>query len=259
MILSDPAAQSMDFRGWKINTGGMALPRGLAKRVMDAGIDIFHGYGMSETCPILTLANLKPHMMEWGTEEQLDYRTKTGFPLPLVDMKLLDERGRTVPCDGKTQGEITVRTPWCTTGYHKSREASEELWQGGRLHTGDIAVMDPEGYVLIADRIKDVIKTGGEWVSSLTLESLLSQHAAVSEVAVVGKAHEKWGERPIALIVLRDGCEPPTHEDFARFLLAFVEQGVISKWAMPDEYRFVDQIPRTSVGKINKMRIRSEI
>jgi fatty-acyl-CoA synthase len=260
MLINDPAAQGMDFHGWKVNTGGMALPRGLAKTLLEMGIDVFHGYGMSETCPILTLANLKPHMMSWDIERQLDYRTKTGFPLPLVDMKLLDEDGNPVPTDGTTPGEITVRTPWCTQGYFNDPLRSEELWRGGRLHTGDVAHMDEEGYVQITDRLKDAIKTGGEWISSLTLESLLSRHEAVSEVAVVGVSNEKWGERPLALVVLKSGhADRVGEEDFRAFLRQFVEQGVISRWAVPDTVRIVDAIPKTSVGKINKKLIRESL
>lgn len=257
MLIEDPAAKDVDLRGLKINTGGMALPRGLAKTVMQMGIDVFHGYGMSETCPILTLANLKPHMMDWDMERQLDYRTKTGFPLPLVDLAVVDDTGNPVPRDGQTTGEIVVRTPYCTQGYFKEIDRSEELWEGGRLHTGDVATVDEEGYVQIRDRLKDAIKTGGEWVSSLELESLLSRHEAVSEAAVVGIPHEKWGERPAALIVLKsDETDRVQPEDFRGFLMQFVELGVISKWAVPDSFRFVESIPRTSVGKIDKKVIR---
>jgi fatty-acyl-CoA synthase len=257
MIVEHPLAAEVDLRGWKVNTGGMALPRGLAKKVLDMGIEVYHGYGMSETCPILTLANLKPHMMDWDQEEQLDYRTKTGFPLPLVDLMIADPEGNPVPRDGKSVGEIVVRSPWCTQGYFKSPEKSDELWSGGRLHTGDIAHMDEQGYVQITDRLKDVIKTGGEWISSIELESLLSRHESVFEAAVVGVPDEKWGERPSALIVLVPEWQGKvTPEDLKAFLGQFVSQGLISKWAIPDTFTFVHDIPRTSVGKINKKVIR---
>lgn len=260
MLINDPAAKDVDFRGWKVNTGGMALPRGLAKQLLKMGIEVFHGYGMSETCPILTLANLKPHMMDWDMERQLDYRTKTGFPLPLVELQVVDQSGNPVPRDGQSPGEIVVRTPWCTQGYFKEPEKSEELWSGGRLHTGDVAVMDQEGYVQITDRLKDAIKTGGEWISSLALESLLSRHEAVSESAVIGVPHEKWGERPMALVVLKPGYNDKiTSEDLRSFLLQFVEHGTISKWAVPDQFQIVDQIPKTSVGKIDKKLIRERV
>jgi fatty-acyl-CoA synthase len=260
MIINHPKAKEVDLRGWKVNTGGMALPRGLAKQALEMGIEVFHGYGMSETCPILTLANLKPHMMDREIETQLDYRTKTGFPVPLVDLAVLDENNNPVPRNGINPGEITVRTPWCTQGYHKNPEKSEELWRGGRLHTGDVANIDEEGYVQITDRLKDAIKTGGEWISSLELESLLSRHPAVSESAVVGVSHEKWGERPEALVILKtDAEQTPSEADLLKFLGDFANQGVISKWAIPDRIRFVQEIPRTSVGKIDKKVIRQRL
>ncbi len=259
MIITHPNAEGVDFTGWKINTGGMALPRGLATKALDLGIEIFHGYGLSESCPILTLANLKPHMLDWEREQQLDFLTKTGFPLPLIDLQILDEHGNQVPLDGETTGEITVRTPWLTQGYFKNPKRSEELWKGGRLHTGDVANMDEEGYVQITDRLKDAIKSGGEWISSIELESLLSQHPKIFEVAVVGVPDEKWGERPVALIVLRPNVdEPPTLEELRAFLLYFVDSGRISKWAVPEIFQVVEAIPKTSVGKLDKKTIRKD-
>lgn len=260
MLLNHPLAKVIDLRSWKVNTGGMAMPRGLARAALERGIDLFHGYGMSETCPILTIANFKPHMTNWDRERQLDIRTKTGFPIPLVDLKITDQEGKVLPMDGTSQGEITVRTPWCTQAYFKNAEKSEELWRGGRLHTGDVAAMDPEGYVQITDRLKDAIKTGGEWISSLELESLLSRHEAVSESAVVGAPDEKWGERPVAFVVLHpDAKGSVSEEDLRAFMMSFVGQSVISKWAVPDRFYIVDEIPKTSVGKLNKKVIRESL
>ena len=259
MLINHPLAKEIDLSGWKINTGGMALPRGLARQALEMGIEVFHGYGMSETCPILTMSNLKPGMTGWDMERQLDIRTRTGFPLPLVELSIINEEGKPVATDDKSPGEIVVRTPYCTQGYFKDPERSEELWRGGFLHSGDIATMNSEGYVLISDRLKDAIKTGGEWISSLQLESLLSQYEAISEVAVFGAPDEKWGERPAALIVLKTGCGKTFSEDGLRdFMQQFVTQGVISKWAIPDKFLIVDEIPKTSVGKINKKVIREE-
>jgi fatty-acyl-CoA synthase len=260
MLINHPKAKEVDLRGWKVNTGGMALPRGLAKTLVEMGIEVFHGYGMSETCPILTLANIKPHMMSWDIDRQLNYRTKTGFPIPLVDLKLLDENGQPAPMDGASTGEITVRTPWCAQGYFKNPESSEELWRGGRLHTGDVANVDEEGYVQITDRLKDAIKTGGEWVSSLELESLLSRHEAVSEVAVIGVPDEKWGERPAAFVVLKpEYLGHVSGENLRHFMLQLVSQGLLSKWAVPDTFELVEEIPKTSVGKIDKKLIRARM
>jgi fatty-acyl-CoA synthase len=261
MILSSPATKDVDLRGWKVIIGGSALSRGLAKAAVDRGIEIYTGYGMSETCPILTLANLKPHMLSWDAEKLLGVQTLTGLPIPLVDLKVADlNTGRPVPHDNKTPGEITVRAPWLTQGYFKAPGRSEELWAGGRLHTGDIACVTPDGYVRITDRLKDVIKTGGEWISSLLLESLISQHPGVSEAAVVGTPDDKWGERPFAMVVPKEGQGASVTQDSVKaFLMKFVDEGVISKWAVPDQVVIVTQIPKTSVGKIDKKVIKRDV
>jgi acyl-CoA synthetase (AMP-forming)/AMP-acid ligase II len=260
MILSHPVARDIDLSNWKVNTGGMALPRGLAEEAMDRGIDIFQGYGLSESCPILTMANLKQPMLEWDRDRQLGVRTKTGLPLPLVDLQIQDSQGRPVPRDGESTGEITVRTPWLTQGYFKEIERSEELWAGGRMHTGDVAHQDKEGYVQITDRLKDVIKSGGEWISSLELESLLSRHEAVYETAVVGAPDDKWGERPIAFVVRDPEYDGNvTDAELKEFLMAYVADGTLSKWAVPETIRFVESLPKTSVGKMDKKTIRTDI
>jgi fatty-acyl-CoA synthase len=261
MLLTSPAAKDIDLSGWKVVIGGSALPRGLAKAAMERGIEIYTGYGMSETCPVLTLANLKPEMMNWDMERQLDVRVKTGIPIPLVNLKVADVMtGNHVPLDGKTPGEIVVRAPWLTQGYFKEPAKSEDLWDGGWLHTGDIANVDDKGYLQITDRLKDVIKTGGEWISSLHLESLISQHQAVSEVAVVGVPDDKWGERPLAMVVPKaDHVQTLTAEDLRGFLSQYVEQGLLSKWGIPDTFLMVEQIPKTSVGKIDKKVIKKAV
>jgi fatty-acyl-CoA synthase len=199
-------------------------------------------------------------MLHWDLEEQLDARIKTGFPVPLVNLRVVDESGSPVARDGRTPGEIVVRAPWLTQGYFKDPQRSEDLWRDGWLHTGDIANVDEEGYVRITDRLKDVIKTGGEWISSLELESLISQHKGVSEAAVIGIPDEKWGERPAALVVLRPGHpEEGLEARLKGFLMQFVERGLISKWAVPDRIQVVPEIPKTSVGKINKRAIRQSL
>ncbi|MGO9572327.1 MAG: fatty acid--CoA ligase [Desulfomonilaceae bacterium] len=261
MLLSHPAAKEVDLRAWKVIIGGSALPRGLAKLAMDCGIEVYTGYGMSETCPVLTLANLKPYMMEWDRERQLDIRTKTGLPIPLVNLRVADvSTGENVPYDGKTTGEIVVRSPWLTQGYTKEPTKSEDLWAGGWLHTGDVANIDKNGYLQITDRLKDVIKTGGEWISSLHLESLISQHDAVSEVAVVGVPDEKWGERPLAMVVPKpERAGSLSAAELRAFLEKYVHEGLLSKWGIPDTFMMVDQIPKTSVGKIDKKVIKKGV
>ncbi len=260
MLLNHPASNSVDLSRWRVVIGGSALPEALCREALKRGIDIYTGYGMSETCPILTLANLRPDMVEWDIDEQVRIRTKTGIPIPLVDLQIIDMEGNPLPHDGKSTGEIVVRCPWLTQGYFKDAEKSEELWEGGWLHTGDVGYIDERGYLKITDRIKDVIKTGGEWISSLDLENIILQHEAVSEAAAIGVPHEKWGERPIVLVVIKgDYVGKVSEDELKNFYMKFVENGTISKWGVPDRILFVDQIPKTSVGKLDKKVIRQQV
>jgi fatty-acyl-CoA synthase len=161
-----------------------------------------------------------------------------------------------VPHDGKASGEVVVRAPWLTQGYLHDPANSEELWRGGYLHTKDIGTIDPESYLRVTDRIKDVIKSGGEWISSLVIEDLISQYPGVSEVAVIARPDEKWGERPLALIVLK-GESKVTEKEIQAHVSAWAQRGVISKWAVPD-VRFVDSLDKTSVGKLDKKVMRQK-
>ncbi|MBK8753243.1 MAG: fatty acid--CoA ligase [Candidatus Competibacteraceae bacterium] len=257
MLLSSPQVDETDLSRWKVIIGGAALPQALAKQARDRGVDIFAAYGMSETCPILTFAQLKPHMLDWDEDRQLEIRCKTGLPVPMVELRVVDDAMNDLPHDGKTPGEVVVRAPWLTQGYLKDPRHSEALWRGGYLHTGDIGVIDAEGYLKITDRLKDVIKTGGEWISSLELEDLILKHPAVAEAAVVGLPDPKWGERPLALVVLRP--EREVDEAAIRaWLQNFADQGVISKWGIPDRVLFIEAIPKTSVGKLNKKAMREQ-
>jgi fatty-acyl-CoA synthase len=257
MMLSCAEAKSVDFGKWKIVIGGGALTHGLARVAVDRGIDIFAGYGMSETCPVLSLAQLPPGAEALDADEQLRLRCKTGLPIPLVDLHIVNENMEDVTHDGKAYGEVVVRAPWLTQGYLNNPEASADLWCGGYLHTQDIANIDPTGNLQITDRIKDVIKSGGEWISSLEIESLISQHPGVSEVAVIGISDEKWGERPVALVVLKEGAEI-TEDDIKRHVLTFCASGHISKYAVPQIVKFVDGLQKTSVGKMNKKWLRAQ-
>ena len=259
MLLTHPKAKEVDLSNWKVIIGGSALSKGLCKLAMDLGIDIYTGYGMSETCPVLTLSYLKPKMLNLSKEEQIDIRTKTGLPIPLVDLKIMNPEGEFLPHDGSSTGEVVVRTPWLTQGYFKEKERSEELWKYGWLHTGDVGYIDEEGYLKITDRLKDVIKTGGEWVSSLLIEDILTQHESVSEVAAVGAPHEKWGERPVAFVVLKiDFKDKVTEEELIKHFDKFVENGTIPKYGVPDKIIFVDELPKTSVGKLDKKVLRKK-
>ncbi len=259
MIVNSPAAGKVDLSRWKVILGGAAMPRGLAKAANDLGIEVTSGFGMSETCPLIAVANLKNNMLDWDADRKIDRFVTTGLPAPLVGVKTVDEEGNALPHDGTSPGELLLRAPWITEGYYKDPERTRELWRDGWMHTGDVALIDDEGYLLITDRIKDAIKTGGEWVSSLALESLVSQHEAVSEAAVIGIASEKWGERPLAIIVLKpDYPDTVSEKDIIWFLEQAVEEGKISKWAVPERIEFVESIPKTSIGKTNKMLLRKE-
>ncbi len=256
MILSSPAAANVDLSGWKIVIGGSALPKGLARAALDRGIDLYTGYGMSETCPVLTLSQVRTEDLG-DAERELDVRTRTGLPVPLVDLRIVDEDMREQPHDGVTPGEVVVRAPWLTQGYYRNEAASEALWAGGYLHTNDIGVIGPDGYLRITDRIKDVIKTGGEWLSSLQLEDLISRHPAVAEVAVIGIPDARWGERPLPLVVSKPG-QAVDAASLREHLSAWVERGEISRFALPEQVLAVESIARTSVGKINKKLLREQ-
>jgi fatty-acyl-CoA synthase len=259
MILTSPSIRDINLKNWKVVIGGSALPLALARAAVEHGVDIIAGYGMSETCPLLTLAHLRPHMLAWDAERQLSFRCKTGRPIPFVQLRIVDANMKDVPRDGVSQGEIVVRTPWLTQGYFGEPQRSEELWHGGWLHTGDVATIDGEGYVKIVDRIKDVVKTGGEWVSSLEIEDLILRVPAIAEAAVVGVPDEKWGERPVALVVQKPGKEAPTEDAIRKHVAGFANQGVISRYAVPDRVYFVEAIPKTSVGKLDKKVIRARL
>ncbi len=257
MLLGSPACSTVDLSKLSIIIGGAALPKGLCIAAGKKGINTYTGYGMSETCPVLTISHLKPHMLEWSEEEQIEVRCRTGLPIPLVDLRIVDLGGNDVPHDGVSVGEIVVRTPWLTQGYLKEPERSSDLWAGGWLHTADIGTIDSEGYLQVTDRMKDAIKTGGEWISSLKIENILTMHEAVSEAAVIGVPHEVWGERPCALVTVKDEYRGKvSEEELKTFFAGFVERGVISKWGIPDKIMIVESIPKTSVGKQNKRQIR---
>lgn len=259
MLLGAATAANTDLTGLKMVIGGSELPKGLARQALALGVDVYAGYGMSESAPLLCLAQVKSADLAGGSDEEIDIRTKAGMTVPLVDIRLLDRDQSELPHDGKTPGEIVVRAPWLTQGYVDNAEASEQLWTGGFMHTGDIGVIELDGYVRIVDRIKDVIKTGGEWVSSLQLEDLISQCEGVEEAAVIGVKDDKWGERPLALVI-RDAHKGKDLSDtqIKAHLKTFADAGVISKFGIPDKILFVDALPKTSVGKFDKKKLREQ-
>ena len=257
MLLSHPGGEAVDLSNWKVLIGGSAMSPVLAAAALKRGVDVLTGYGMSETCPVLTIAHLSREDFATSPEEQAALRCKTGLPLPLVDLRIVDAEMADVQHDGEATGEVVVRAPWLTQGYLDATQASAELWAGGYLHTQDIGNIDDRGYVKITDRIKDVIKTAGEWTSSLQLEDVVMQHEAVSEVAVIGLPDEKWGERPLALVVLKSDFEGRVSESAIRhFAARLVETTGISRHGVLLQVRFVKALAKTSVGKINKREMR---
>ncbi len=257
MLVSNPFVKQLDLSHWKVIIGGAALSKGLALAAMELGIQIYAAYGMSETCPLLTICNIKPWMLDLPKEKLVEYYTKTGIQAPLVYVRIRDAKGQELPSDGKSAGEVVVRAPWLTEGYHKDPERTKELWRDGWLHTGDVANIDEEGYLQITDRIKDVIKTGGEWISSLELENLLSQHEAVLEAAAIGIPDAKWGERPFMVAVLKADFKGKTSpEELQKYLMKASEDGRIPKYGVPDRVEIVEAIPKTSVGKVSKVELR---
>ena len=250
MVLSAPEAAETDLTKWKVLIGGSALPEGLARQALARGIDIHAAYGMSETCPFVTVAD----MVASPQSDDITLRTATGRAAPLVEVRVVDADMRDVPQDARTTGEVVARAPWLTAGYLKNPEASAELWRDGWLHTGDVGHMSADGTLRITDRLKDVIKSGGEWVSSLALENLTSTVPGVRDVAAVGMPDDRWGERPVLVAVL-DGAETVEPAIRARFAGA-IAAGDLPNWAAPDRIYSVAHLPRTSVGKIDKKLIR---
>jgi fatty-acyl-CoA synthase len=259
MLLGAAASANTDLTGLKMVIGGSALPKALAKQALARGIDIYAGYGMSETGPLLTVAHVKSSDLTGDPEQEVEIRTKAGRFCPLVDLRIVDSNMKEMPHDGKSSGEIVARAPWLTQGYYKNPEASELLWNGGYLHTNDIGFMTPDGYLQITDRIKDVIKTGGEWVSSLQLEDIITHRAGVKECAVIGIKDARWGERPLALVVRDPRTEPPvSEEDVKAHVMIYCDKGIITKYGVPQKIVFIEALAKTSVGKLDKKALRQQ-
>jgi fatty-acyl-CoA synthase len=231
------------------NSGGSAAPRVLLERFGERyGLRIVQGWGMTETSPVGGIA-LPPAGVEEGTPEDLDWRMRSGRVLHGVEMRIIGQDGEELPRDGASEGEIEVRGPWVTGSYH--HDPAPEKFHDGWLRTGDVGTLDDRGFFLISDRIKDVIKSGGEWISSVDLENQLMAHPAVLEAAVIGIPDERWGERPLACVVLRPGAKADAAE-LADFLAA-----TLARWQVPENWAFVAEIPKTAVGKFDKKVLRA--
>ena len=232
--------------------GGSAVPRAMIEWYWnERGIRVVQGWGMTETNPIASIATLKPHMEDWDLQDQLDRMETAGLVVPGLQVKIVDELGEELPHDGEAFGELLIRGPWIAAEYYKD-DRTPQSFQDGWLKTGDVCKITPEGYVRITDRAKDVIKSGGEWISSLDLENTLMAHPEVAEATVVGLKHVKWQERPAAFVVRVEGSEV-TEEELDEYLV-----NRVAKWWVPDKIIFIDDIPKTGTGKFDKKVVRDE-
>jgi len=232
-----------------LRVGGSAAPPSMIEAYERRGIEVFHGWGMTETSPTCTTGHLKPKHR--ASAERLAYQMKAGRVNYGADVKIVDEGGRTLPDDGASQGELYVRGPWVISEYYRNPEATAAAFTAdGWFRTGDVASIDHDGYLTIADRSKDLIKSGGEWISSIDLENAAVGHPEIAEAAAIAVPHEKWAERPL-LVVLRDPASTLDREAVLRYL-----DGKVAKWWLPDDVVFVEEMPHTATGKISKKTLR---
>jgi fatty-acyl-CoA synthase len=233
--------------------GGSAAPRAMIAGFRQRhGKTVVHGWGMTETSPLATASDYVGEFRGADEETQLDIVAMQGLPLPFVELRAMGDDGKEIPWDGEAMGELEVRGPWVAAGYYNTPEQAERWTEDGWFRTGDIASFHPSGYVMIKDRSKDVIKSGGEWISSVDLENALMAHPSIAEAAVIAIPHEKWDERPLAVCVLREGKSASADE-----LRDFLAPN-FAKWWLPDAYEFVDEIPKTAVGKFRKTALRDQ-
>ena len=238
-------------RPLRVICGGTAPPVELMRRLDAHNIHILHLWGMTETSPLATLGRLRSRMREWPEEQQYEIRAKQGWPAPLIELRVMRPEGE-VPWDGVTPGEVEVRGPWVAGEYYKAPDQAHKWTADGWFRTGDVGTIDSDGIMKLVDRAKDLVKSGGEWISSVDLENMLMGHPAVKEACVVGVPHPRWQERPLAAVVLREGAQASEQE-----LREFLAQK-FARWQLPDAFVFVEAIPRTSVGKFKKIAVREQ-
>ncbi len=236
-----------------IPIGGSAAPRSLLEAYdTQFGVRMTHAWGMTEMTPLGTVSRLKSYMESWPNDERYGVRAKQGYAVAGVDLRAIDEAGREVPWDGGSAGELQVRGPWVVSGYYDNPEGAKQFTADGWFRTGDVVTIDPEGYIRITDRTKDLIKSGGEWISSVDLEGLIMAHPKVLEAAVIAIPHPRWVERPLACVVAKPEHRGTlTASDIIEFL-----RPQVPKWWLPDEVVFLEAIPKTSVGKFDKKVLR---
>ncbi len=257
LLLDAPAANTTDLTHWKVLIGGAALPRALAERAIARGIDIHAAYGLSETCPFLTVADM---VASRDAVDPVAVRIATGRTVPLVHVMTVDAEMNETARDGVSTGEVVARAPWLTETYLRNDAATADLWRGGYMHTGDVGQIAADGTLRITDRLKDVIKSGGEWISSLDLEDIAGRAEGVLETAAIGVADTKWGERPVLAVTIGQGVDAAAAEGAIRARVTeAIETGRLSRWAMPDRIVFMPALPRTSVGKLDKKALRATL
>jgi fatty-acyl-CoA synthase len=232
--------------------GGAAVPEALIRAFDKHGVWLLQGWGMTETSPLATVSYPRAELHGADLDERYRRAAMAGVPVPLVDVRIRTEVDDDAPWDGRTMGEIQVRGPFITGSYHEVPVSPDKFTRDGWLRTGDVATISPEGYIRLVDRTKDLVKSGGEWISSVELENEIMAHPAVAEAAVIALPHPKWSERPLACVVLREG-QTATKDDIVGFL-----DGRVAKWWLPDDVVFVAEIPKTSVGKFSKKDLRDQ-
>ncbi len=235
----------------RLTVGGSAVPEAMIRAYAKLGIEVMQGWGMTETSPLATVSKVTALQDHLDEDARFKVQAMQGYPLPLVDLRAVGEDGE-APWDGESVGEIQVQGPWITASYHRVPVSADNFTDDGWLRTGDVAAIDELGFVKISDRTKDLIKSGGEWISSVDLENAIMGHPAVQEAAVIAVAHPKWSERPLAVIVLKPGAKVSEAQIKQHLAGQFV------KWMVPDAYVFVDSIPRTSTGKFFKTALREQ-
>jgi fatty-acyl-CoA synthase len=238
--------------GMRMSVGGAAVPRSLIEAFDKFGLTIKQGWGMTETSPIGSFTSIKPDLLDLPADTLYAIRARAGLQIPLVQLRIVDEEAKILPWDGVATGELQCRGPWVAGGYHNQPTDPEKFTADGWLRTGDVGTIDADGYLRIADRTKDLIKSGGEWISSLDLENAIMAHPAVAEAAVIAVKHPKWDERPLLVVVKKPEAQVSKEE-----LLAFFD-GKIAKWWTPDDVAFVTALPIGATGKIQKNKIREQ-
>ncbi|WP_255149967.1 long-chain fatty acid--CoA ligase [Halorarius halobius] len=234
--------------------GGSAAPESMIRWFDDRGVELLHAWGMTEMSPIGSVSHLKGNLEDEAYDTQVEKRAKQGIMVPGLEFKVIDEDGERIEWDGEEFGELYVRGPWVTKEYFQRPEANEEDFEDGWLKTGDVVTVDPDGYLKIVDRAKDVIKSGGEWISSVELENAIMAHDDVAEATVIGVPHEKWQERPVAFVVPGEDADRDTLVDEVYDML----REDYPKWWLPDDIEFIEEVPKTATGKFSKKDLREE-